>query len=49
MMKQQMGLRRPSGAQIQVHAAIRPDLNSTVSYAEDFIRNIAPILSDYLL
>jgi len=48
MMKQQMGFRRPSGAQVQIHSAIGPDLNGTVPVMEDFIRNLAPLLPDYL-
>jgi EpsI family protein len=48
MMKQQMGFQRPSGAQIQIHGTIAPDLKTTVSVMEDFIRNLAPLLPDYL-
>ncbi len=48
MMKQQMGFRRPSGAQIQIHSVIAPDLKTTVPAMEDFIRNLAPVLPDYL-
>ena len=48
MMKQQMSFRRPSGAQIQIHGTIVPDLKSTVSAMEDFVRNLAPLLPDYL-
>jgi len=48
MMKQQMGFRRPSGAQVQVHSVIAPDLNTTVPIMEDFIRKLAPLLPDYL-
>ena len=48
MMKQQMGFRRPSGAQIQIHSTIAPDLKTTLPVMEDFIRNLAPILPDYL-
>jgi EpsI family protein len=48
MMKQQMGFRRPSGAQVQIHSAIAPDLNGTMSEMEDFVRNLAPLLPDYL-
>jgi len=48
MMKQQMSFRRPSGAQIQVHSAIIRDLKTTVSVMEDFIRNLAPRLPEYL-
>jgi EpsI family protein len=48
MMKQQMGFRKPSGAQIQIHSSIGPDLNATVPIMEDFIRNLAPLLPDYL-
>jgi len=48
MMKQQMGFRRPSGAQIQIHSMIAPDLKTTLSVMEDFIRNLAPVLPDYL-
>ena len=48
MMKQQMSFRRPSGAQVQVHCTIGPDLKGTVSVMEDFIRNLAPLLPDYL-
>lgn len=48
MMKQQMGFRRPSGAQIQVHSDIVPDLKATIAVMEDFIQNLAPRLRDYL-
>jgi EpsI family protein len=48
MMKQQMGFRRPSGAQVQVHSVIASDLNTTIPVMEDFIRNLAPLLPDYL-
>lgn len=48
MMKQQMGFRRPSGAQIQIHSTVAPDLKTTLPVMEDFIRNLAPILPDYL-
>jgi len=48
MMKQQIGFRRPSGAQIQIHSSIGPDLNTTLPVMEDFIRNLAPLLPDYL-
>jgi EpsI family protein len=48
MMKQQMGFRRPSGAQIQVHSNIVPDLKTTTAVMEDFIQNLAPRLPDYL-
>jgi len=48
MMKQQMGFRRPSGAQVQIHSTIFPDLKTTVSVMGDFIRNLAPLLPDYL-
>jgi len=48
MMKQQMGLRRPSGAQIQVHSIIAPDLKTTIPVMEDFIRILAPLLPGYL-
>lgn len=48
MMKQQMSFRRPSGAQIQVHSNIVTDLKTTISAMEDFIRNLAPSLPDYL-
>ena len=48
MMKQQMGFRRPSGAQIQIHSNIVPDLKTTLSAMEDFIQNLAPLLPDYL-
>ena len=48
MMKQQMGFRRPSGAQIQIHSAIGSDLDATVPVMEDFIRNLASLLPDYL-
>lgn len=48
MMKQQMGFRRPSGAQIQIHSNIVPDLKSTISAMEDFIQILAPLLPDYL-
>ena len=48
MMKQQMGFRRPSGAQIQVHSNIVPDLKTTIAVMEDFIQNLAPRLPDYL-
>jgi len=48
MMKQQMGFRRPSGAQIQIHSNIVPDLKTTIAVMEDFIQNLAPRLPDYL-
>jgi EpsI family protein len=48
MMEQQMGFRRPSGAQIQIHSNIVPDLKTTISAMEDFIRILAPRLPDYL-
>lgn len=48
MMKQQMGFRRPSGAQIQVHSNIVSDLKTTIAVMEDFIRHLAPKLPDYL-
>jgi EpsI family protein len=48
MMKQQMGFRRPSGAQVQIHSVIAPDLKTTVSVMEDFIRSLSPLLPDYL-
>jgi len=48
MMKQQMGFRRPSGAQIQIHSTVAPDLKTTLPVMEDFIRNLAPVLPDYL-
>lgn len=48
MMKQQMGFKRPSGAQVQIHSTIGPDLKTTVSVMEDFIRYLAPVLPDYL-
>ena len=48
MMKQQMGFRRPSGAQIQVHSNIVPDLKTTIAVMKDFIQNLAPRLPDYL-
>lgn len=48
MMKQQMGFGRPSGAQIQVHSNIVVDLKTTIAVMEDFIRNLAPTLPDYL-
>lgn len=48
MMKQQMSFRRPSGAQIQVHSTIVPDLKTTIAVMEDFIQNLAPRLPDYL-
>lgn len=48
MMKQQMGFRRPSGAQVQIHAVIGQDLQTTISIMEDFIRNLAPHLPKYL-
>jgi len=48
MMKQQMGFRRPSGAQIQIHGNIDSDPESTVSTMEDFIKDLAPLLPDYL-
>jgi EpsI family protein len=48
MMKQQMSFRRPSGAQIQIHSNVVPDLKTTISAMEDFIRNLAPKLPDYL-
>jgi EpsI family protein len=48
MMKQQMGFRRPSGAQIQVHSNIVLDLKTTTAVMEDFIQNLAPRLPDYL-
>jgi len=48
MMKQQMGFRRPSGAQIQIHSNIAPDLKTTISAMEDFFHNLAPLLPDYL-
>jgi EpsI family protein len=48
MMKQQMGFRRPSGAQVQIHSAIAPDLKTTVSVMEDFIGNLIPLLPDHL-
>jgi len=48
MMKQQMGFQRPSGAQIQIHSTVAPDLKTTLPVMEDFIRNLAPVLPDYL-
>jgi EpsI family protein len=48
MMKQQMSFRRPSGAQIQIHSNIFPDLKTTIAVMEDFIQNLAPKLPDYL-
>jgi EpsI family protein len=48
MIKQQMGFRRPSGAQIQIHSNIVPDLKTTIAAMEDFIQNLAPRLPDYL-
>jgi len=48
MMKQQMGFRRPSGAQVQIHSVIAPDLKTTMPVLEDFIRNLEPLLPDYL-
>jgi EpsI family protein len=48
MMKQQMGFRRPSGAQIQIHSTVAPDLKTTLPVMEDFIRNLVPLLPDYL-
>jgi len=48
MMKQQMGFRRASGAQIQVHSNIVPDLKTTIAVMKDFIQNLAPRLPDYL-
>ena len=48
MMKQQMGFRRPSGAQVQIHSVIGPDLNATIPVMEDFIKNLAPHLPKYL-
>jgi EpsI family protein len=48
MMKQQMGFRRPSGAQIQVHSVIGPDMETTISIMEDFINNLAHVLPDCL-
>jgi EpsI family protein len=48
MMRQQMGFRRPSGAQVQIHSAIGADPNTAVPILEDFIRSLAPLLPDYL-
>jgi len=48
MMKQQMGFRRPSGAQVQIHGVVAPDLNTTMPVLEDFIRSLEPLLPDYL-
>jgi len=48
MMKQQLGFRRPSGAQVQIHSAIAPDIKTTIAIMEDFTRNLAPVLPDYL-
>jgi len=48
MMKQQMSFRRPSGAQIQIHSNIVPDIKTTIAVMEDFIQNLAPRLPDYL-
>ena len=48
MLKQQMTFRRASGAQVQIHSAVGPDLNGTVSVMDDFIRNLVPLLPDYL-
>jgi EpsI family protein len=48
MMRQQMGFRRPSGAQVQIHSNILPDLKTTIAVMEDFIQNLAPRLPDYL-
>jgi EpsI family protein len=47
MLKQQMTFRRASGAQVQIHSAVGPDLNGTVSVMDDFVRNLAPLLPDY--
>ncbi len=48
MMKQQMSFRRPSGAQIQIHGNIDSDPEATVSTMKDFIKDLAPLLPDYL-
>ena len=48
MLKQQMTFRRASGAQVQIHSMIAPDLNTTVPIMDDFVRNLAPLLPDYL-
>jgi|GEM_PF-1972810 len=48
MMKQQMGFRRPSGAQIQIHSNIDSDSEITISVMEDFIRALLPLLPGYL-
>ncbi len=48
MMKQQVGFRRPSGAQIQIHSNVISDLKTTISIMEDFIQNLAPSLPSYL-
>ncbi len=48
MMKQQMSFHRPSGAQVQIHSMVVPDLNPIVPPMEDFIRNFAPLFSKYL-
>ncbi len=48
MMKQQIVFRRPSGAQVQIHSVIGRNLNSTMPIMEDFIRNLAPLLPNYL-
>jgi EpsI family protein len=48
MMKQQMEFKRPSGAQVQIHGAIAPDMKKTIATMEDFVQNLAPMLPKYL-
>ncbi|MEJ2253370.1 MAG: EpsI family protein [Nitrospirota bacterium] len=47
MMKQQLGFRIPSGAQVQIHGSIRGGVDHTVSVMEDFVRSLKPLLADF--
>jgi EpsI family protein len=49
MMKQQMGFRTPSGAQIQIHSTIESDSETTVRIIAEFLRLLKPILPQYAL
>lgn len=48
MMKQQMGFRRPSGAQVQIHCNVVPDLKTTIPVMEEFIQHLVPRLPEHL-
>jgi len=48
MMRQQMGFRRPSGAQVQIHVRMPDGKDATYPLMEDFARAMIPELTRFL-